>query len=86
MATQTYSEMKARIVAKASEDPEFRARLLADPKATISAELSINIPENFTVHVHEDNPTTTHMVLPLSDHLTEDDLAQISGAVNVYPV
>ena len=79
MATQTVSEMKARILARATEDDQFRAELVRDPKAVISSELGVLIPENFAIQVHEDNATTAHMVLPLSDRLTEEDLAQVAG-------
>ena len=79
MANLTVSEMKARIMARATEDGEFRAKLLADPNPVISAELGVTIPENFAIHVHEDSATTAHMVLQLSDQLTEKDLAQVAG-------
>ena len=79
MATQTISEMKAHIMAKAADDGDFRAELVRDPKAVISSELGVLIPENFAIHVHEDNATTAHMVLPMSEQLTEEDLAQVAG-------
>ena len=79
MATQTMSEMQSRILAKAAEDEDFRASLLDDPKAAISAELGVSIPEGFTVQVHEDDSTTAHFVLPPSDHLTEEELALVAG-------
>ena len=79
MATATIGEMKAHIMAKAAEDDAFRTKLLADPRPVISAELGIAIPEHFTIQVHEDSATTAHMVLPLSDHLTEEELAQVAG-------
>lgn len=79
MATQTMSEMKAHILAKAAADEDFRACLLDDPKAVISAELGVSIPDGFTVQVHEDDATTAHFVLPPSDHLTEAELAQAAG-------
>ena len=79
MATQTVSEMKAHIMTRATEDGEFRAKLIADPKPVISAELGVTIPEHFTIQVHEDSAATAHMVLPLSDQLTEEDLAQAAG-------
>ena len=34
----TATELKTQILSKAEEDGEFRARLIADPKAAISAE------------------------------------------------
>lgn len=83
MATRTLSEMKAHIMDKAAEDLEFRANLLTDPKAVISAELAVSIPEGFNIQVHQDDATTAHMVLPLSDRLTEEELARAVGGVEV---
>ena len=75
----TISEMTAHVTAKAAEDGDFRARLIADPKAVIASEFVVSIPENFAIKVHEDSASTAHMVLPLSDRLTEEDLALAAG-------
>ena len=75
----TATEMKAKLLTKAAEDGDFRARLLADPNATISSELGTTIPEGFNVAVHEDSGTTAHLVLPPSPALTEAELAVVAG-------
>ena len=64
---------------KAAEDGEFRARLIADPRAAISAETGAAIPDGFDVVVHEDSATTAHLVLPPSPALTEADLEMATG-------
>ena len=79
MATLTVSEMKARVMDKAADDEGFRAQLVAEPAATLSAELGVSIPEGFMVEVHEDSATTAHLVLPPSPRLTSEDLAQVAG-------
>ena len=79
MGNLTVGEMKDRILARAVEDGDFRAELVEDPNAVISGELGVFIPENFVIQVHEDSATTTHVVLPLSDQLTEEDMAKIAG-------
>ena len=82
----TATELKTRILTKAAEDGEFRACLLADPKATISAELDTTIPEGFNVVVHEDSATTAHLVLPPSPALTEAELSAVAGGGSInYP-
>ena len=53
MALRTMSEMKAHIVAKAGEDEDFRAHLIADPRSVLTAELGMAIPEGFDVQVHD---------------------------------
>ena len=82
----TIGEMKAHILTKAAEDESFRAQLLKDPRSTVSAELDIFIPEQFIIQVHEDSATTAHLVLPLSDRLTEEELATAAGGLDVYPI
>ena len=78
----TATELKDRILSKAEEDGEFRARLIADPKAAISSEFGATLPDGFDVADHEDSATTAHLVLPPSPKLTEAQLAQVSGAGN----
>ena len=64
MATQTISEMRSQILAKADADSDFRAQFIADPRSVISAEFGITIPEGFNVQVHEDSASTAHFILP----------------------
>ena len=76
----TATEMKARVLSKADEDGDFRAALIADPKAAISAEIGQAIPDGFDVVVHEDNATTAHLVLPPAPELTEAEMEMVAGA------
>jgi nitrile hydratase len=49
----------ARVVARAWVDPEFRARLLADPVSTISE----YVPQTVPIAVLEDTPTVHHVIV-----------------------
>ena len=73
------SDMRERILMKAAEDSDFRARLLADPKAAIAAETGQPIPDGLEVVVHEDSATTAHLVLQSSAALTEAELELAVG-------
>jgi len=53
----------AKIVAQAWADPEFRARLLADPAAVLK-EAGLDMPDGVTLRVMEDTASLTHVVLP----------------------
>ena len=75
----TATELKTQILTKAAEDDDFRTRLLTDPKAAISAETGMTVPEGFDVVVHEDSGTTAHLVLPPSPALTEAELEKVAG-------
>ena len=76
----TATEMKERILNRASEDGEFRARHIADPKTAISGEMGMVIHEGFDFVVHEDSATTAHLVLPPSAQLTESEMEFGAGA------
>ena len=78
----TATEMKNAILSRAAEDGGFRARLIADPRAAISAETGAAIPEGFDVVVHEDSATTAHLVLPPSPKLTEAEMEMAAGGAN----
>ena len=78
----TATELKDQILSRAAEDGDFRARLIADPKAAISAETGHTVPDGFDVMVHEESATTAHVVLPPSPAMTEDELKMVSGGAS----
>ena len=75
----TATEMRDKILSKADEDSDFRAALIADPKAAIAAEIGMNLPQGFDLVVHEDSATTAHLVLPPSPELTETEMEMVAG-------
>ena len=75
------NEMLQQIVEKSALDEDFRQSLLDDPKATISEELGISIPESMTVKVHESDMQTVHLALPPDPNITEEQLEAISAGL-----
>ena len=75
----TPDEMRTKIVDRAAEDADFRARLLSDPKGALEEELQLPIPPGFNVEVHEDGGDTAHLVLPPPSRLGEADLEALAG-------
>ena len=80
---QSPNEMRAKIVGKATEDEEFRARLLSDPKGALGQELGIAIPASMSIEVHEEGDTTAHLVLPPDSRLSEGDLQAVAGGLGI---
>ena len=74
MTQMTQVEMQRMLIARAQADPEFRSHLLTDPRAAIGELVGSEVPEEITIHVHEDSATSFHLVLPLSGELREDEL------------
>ena len=81
---KTASEIRTALIEKAGEDEDFRTRLLADAKSVIESEFDITLPDGFSLHVHEENPATAHLVLPPSPGLSSEELAAVAGATIIY--
>ncbi len=62
-----------RLRAKAGRDPDFRARLLANPKQVIEEELGVNLAEGHAIHVHEETDTAAHLVIPPKDKQSAEE-------------
>jgi len=72
-----------RIIAKARAGEAFKARLIADPVATLRAE-GIAVPDGVTLSVREDTPTHLHIVLPpqpLEGEVPDTVLEAVSGGL-----
>ncbi len=53
------------IISIAMHDQHFREELMSNPKETLERELGISFPPNVEIEMHQDTPTTIHLVLPL---------------------
>ena len=78
---KTRAELDAELIARVADDDAFRTRFLENPKEVIQEVVGVTIPEDFTIHVHEEDGMTAHIVLPSSDRLTEEDLAVVAGGM-----
>ena len=76
----TISEMRESLLQKAADDDAFRAQLIADPKAAVKDAVGVEIPAGFDLHVHEEDASTSHLVLPPTADLTETEMATAAGA------
>ena len=74
-------QMLQQIVQKSAVDDSFRQALLSDPKATISEELGVTIPESMTIKIHESDMQTVHLALPPDPNITEEQLEAISAGL-----
>jgi hypothetical protein len=63
------------LIKRAWDDPEFKRQLLAEPKRTIERELGITLPAEIRIFIHEQTPTTLHLILPIKPDDAENDNA-----------
>ena len=78
---QSEAQVKAHIAMKAAGDDDFRARLVADPRAAVEQETGLRFPEGYRIHVHEESATDGHMVLPPQPELSVEQLDRITGGM-----
>ena len=77
---QSIEAMHSAIITRASEDAEFRAALLENPRMAINEAYDMDFPEIFDIVVHESKGTSLHLALPPQlDALDEEQLAAISA-------
>jgi len=87
--------IQEQVTAKAMKDETFRQELLSNPKPAIEHALGIAIPADVTVAVHEDTPTTLHLVLPMRapsgeraelSELSDAEMRQATGGFTPVPI
>jgi hypothetical protein len=57
--------IEGRVVRRAWEDPEYRERLLRDPRSALAEVLGVELPESLEVVVVEERPNRLCIVLPV---------------------
>ena len=77
---KTSGQLREEIMAKALLEPDFRKRLLEDPKAALREDCGVNLPDGFTLHVHENNGVdVAHILLPPAAELSDEEMTQVAG-------
>src|SRR5215471_1218113 len=66
-------QLETHLAQRAIEDPDFRERLLREPKQAIEQEIGLKFPEGLQVSVHEEKLNQLCVILPV-DLLTTEDL------------
>ncbi|MCY3923787.1 MAG: NHLP leader peptide family RiPP precursor [Chloroflexi bacterium] len=70
---QASNQMQHQLITRASEDAEFRARLVADPNDAIKQEFGIDVPDHAKIQVHESDMSVLHIALPISPNVELDE-------------
>lgn len=76
---QSREELEQTLVARAIDDDQFRALLLENPRDAVRQELGIDVPSQIKITVHQERVDDFHLVLPISDRLSDNELSKIIG-------
>ena len=74
--------MRQHLTDRAIEDADFHQQLVSDPKAVIAEEFGVEVPENFTIVVHQSDANTLHLTLPAGPELNEEQLEMIAAGLS----
>ncbi len=75
------NEALNQIVEKSALDADFRQRLIADPKATISDELGVTLADSMNIEIHESDMQTVHLALPPATDLSDEQLEAVAAGL-----
>jgi hypothetical protein len=75
----TRNEFENRIVARATQDEGYLARLKSDPRAAIADETGIRVPESVTIEVLEETPDHAYLVIPTNRIAIDDEQLEVAG-------
>ena len=78
----TKSNFVQNILNAAAKSPDFRKRLIENPKSALEYMLKFKLPTDTEIVVHEDTPKRLNIVLPYhAEELSEVELSAVSGGV-----
>lgn len=70
----------AQVIAHSWGDPDYRAKLLADPAGTLADDAGFRVPEGKRIVIVEDTDDVIHLVLPARPtELSDEELDSVSG-------
>ena len=78
---KTATELESHLLSKASEDANFRAKLLSDPNSAIKEATGLTVPDGININVHEESSTEFHLIVPPeSGAISDDELRHVAGS------
>src|ERR1044072_131451 len=81
-------QLRTQLIEKAWKDPQFKAKVVRDPKGMLEQHLGKTLPQEVKIYVHEEGNNTLHFSIPPSPskmaELSDDDLAKVAGGTEVW--
>ena len=82
MAIPTRGDIDSLVRQHLASDPDFRKKLVADPRGVIGELAGMKLPQSVQVEVHEESLTHVHLVIPHAPpagELSDKDLELVAG-------
>lgn len=79
--------LETQLIEKCWKDPEFKKRVVTDPKGMFERHTGKKLPPEVKIFIHEEDPRTLHLVIPPAPanltELSDDDLEKVAGGTEL---
>ena len=83
----TRRELQTALIEKCWKDPEFRRKVVADPKGLLESDTGKKLPSDVKIFIHEEDADTLHFSIPPTpsniSELSDADLERVSGGTDL---
>ncbi len=83
----TRRDVETRLIERAWKDPEFKRRVISDPKGMFEKHLGQKLPAELKIIVHEEDANTVHLSIPPAptnlSELSDEELERVSGGSEI---
>ena len=86
-STTNRRDLETKLIEKCWKDPEFKKRVVSDPKGMLEQHTGQKLPAGLTIVVHEEDANTVHFTLPLPptnlSELSDAELEKVAGGTDL---
>jgi hypothetical protein len=89
MATNvaTRHDLETALIEKCWKDPEFKRKVISDPKGMLEQHTGQRLPPGVKIFIHEEDGNTLHLSIPPAPanlaELSDEDLEKVAGGTEV---
>jgi len=83
----TRQQLETALIEKCWKDPEFKQRVVGDPKGMLERHTGQQLPPHIKIFIHEEDANTLHFSIPPAPgnlaELSDEDLERVAGGTDV---
>jgi hypothetical protein len=83
----TRRDLQTALIEKCWKDPDFKKRVVSDPKGTVEHHTGQKLPSEVKIFIHEEDANTLHFSIPPAPanvtELSDEDLERVAGGTDV---
>jgi hypothetical protein len=84
----TRRQLEAALVTKCWKDPDFRQKVVSDPKGMLEQHIGQKLPPQMKIFIHEEDTDTVHFSIPPAPadltELSDAELESVAGGTDVF--